>query len=94
MFPRTQRSAANLVATVGVVACLVLQALQSFVLAPLAGAECSYLLTLLGLFLFATSVAALSFLKSKFSRVGAVLYATFFTWLWWDFIRKRQICPS
>ena len=38
MFPRTQRSAANLVATVGVVACLVLQALQSFVLAPLAGA--------------------------------------------------------
>jgi hypothetical protein len=61
IFPRTHRSAANLIATVGVVACLVLQALQSFVFAALAGAEGSYLLTLLGLLLFATSVVALSF---------------------------------
>jgi hypothetical protein len=95
MFPRTHRSAANLVATVGVVACLVLQALQSFVFAPLAGAEGSYLLTLLGLFLFATSVAALSFLKKASSAaLGAVLYATFFTWLWWHFIRKGRFIQA
>jgi hypothetical protein len=95
MTARTRWSAPKLVATVGVVACLALQCLQSFVFAPLAGAEGSYFLALLGLFLFVVSVAALSFLnKARSAALGAVLYAAFFTWLWWHFIRKGRFIQS
>jgi hypothetical protein len=95
MTARTRRSAANLVATVGVILCVALQCLQSFVFAPLAGAEGSYLLALLGLFLFVVSVAALSFgNKTRSAALGATLYAAFFTWLWWHFIRKGRFILS
>jgi hypothetical protein len=88
-------SAANLIATIGVVACLALQGLQSFIFAPLAGAAGSYFVALLGLFLFVASVAALSFLnKARSAALGAILYATFFTWLWWHFIRKGRFNQS
>jgi hypothetical protein len=88
-------SAANLIATIGVVACFALQGSQSFIFAPLAGAKGSYFLALLGLFLFVASVAALSFLnKARSAALGAILYATFFTWLWWHFIRKGKFNQS
>jgi hypothetical protein len=89
------RSAANLIASIGVVACLALQGLQSFIFAPLAGAAGSYLVTLLALFLFVAGVAALSFLnRARSAALGAILYATFFTWLWWHFICKGSFNQS
>src|ERR1039458_633374 len=83
------RRAANVIGSIGVVACLALQALQSFIVAPLAGAEGSYFLAVLGLFVFVASVATLSFLhRRRLAALGAILYATFFTWLWRHFVCK------
>jgi hypothetical protein len=81
--------AANVIGSVGVLACLAIQTLQSFVFAPLAGATGSYFLVVLGLFVFVASIAMLSFLSwRRLAALGSILYATFFTWLWWRFICK------
>jgi|ERR1035437_3626352 hypothetical protein len=89
------RRAANVIGSIGVVACLALQALQSFIVAPLAGAEGSYFLAVLGLFVFVASVATLSFLhRRRLAALGAILYATFFTWLWWHFVCKGSFIQS
>jgi hypothetical protein len=55
--------AANVIGSIGILACLVLQALQSFVFAPLAGATGSNFLAVLGLFVFVATMATLSFLS-------------------------------
>jgi hypothetical protein len=87
--------AANVIGSIGVVACLALQALQSLVFAPLAGARGSYFLVVLGLFVFVASVATLSFLSwRRLAALGSILYAAFFTWLWWHFICKGSFIKS
>jgi hypothetical protein len=87
--------AANVVGSIGVLACLAFQATQSFVFAPLAGARGSYFLVVLGLFAFVASVAALSFLRWwRLAALGSILYAAFFTWLWWHFICKGRFIRS
>jgi hypothetical protein len=89
------RRAANLIGSIGAVACLALQALQTFILAPLAGAGGVYFLAVLGLFVFAASVATLSFLRRwKFAALGALLYASFFTWLWWHYVCRGRFIQS
>ena|ERR1035437_2152790 len=89
------RKAAHVIGSIGVVGCLALQTLQSFIFAPLAGAGTFYFLAILGLFVFAVSVAILSFLHRRKSAVsGAILYATFLSWLWWHFICKGSFIQS
>ena len=61
--------ATTLMVSVGVIACLALQGLQTFVFAPLAGAEDSYFLVVIFLFVCVASIAVLSFLKM--SRLAA-----------------------
>ena len=86
---------ANVIGSIGILACLALQALQSFVFAPLAAATGSYFLAVLGLFVFAATMATLSFLSwRRLAAVGSILYAAFFTWLWWRFICKRTFVKS
>jgi|SRR5271170_2626069 len=85
----------NVVGSIGALACLVLQALQSFVFAPLAGARGPYFLVVLGLFVVVASVATLSFLRwRRLAALGSILYAAFFTWLWWHFICKGRFRKS
>ena len=89
------RKAANVIGSIGVVACLALQASQTFVFAPLAGGGGSYFLAVLGLFVFGASVATLSFLhRRKLAVLGAILYASFFTWLWWHYICRGNFIRS
>jgi hypothetical protein len=87
--------AANVIGSIGILACLVLQALQSFVFAPLAGATGSNFLAVLGLFVFVATMATLSFLSwRRLAAVGSILNAAFFTWLWWRFICKSTFVKS
>ncbi len=82
--------AANVIGSIGILACLALQALQSFVFAPLSGEMGSYFHAVLGLFVFMPTLATLSFLSwRRLAAVGSILYAGSFTWLWWRFMCKR-----
>jgi hypothetical protein len=95
MVLRSEKSIVSLVASVGLIACLALQGVQAFIFAPLAGAEGSYLLAVLGLFLFVACLAVLSFLNmNRSAALGAIAYALFFTWLWWRFICKGVFIQS
>ena len=88
-------NATTLIASIGVIFCLALQGLQTFVFAPLAGAEGSYFLAIILLFVCVASIAVLSFLKmSRLAASTAILYAAFFTWLWWHFIYKGKFILS
>ena len=88
-------NATTLIASVGAIACLALQGLQTLVFAPLAGAEGFYFLAVIGLFVCVAGIATLSFLKmSRLAASTAILYAAFFTWLWWHFICKGKFIQS
>jgi hypothetical protein len=50
-------NATTLIASVGIVVCLALQGVQTFLFAPLAGAESAYLLTVIFLFVCVATVA-------------------------------------
>jgi hypothetical protein len=87
--------AAYVIGSIVVLACLALQALQNFVFAPLAGAMGYHFLVVLGLFVFVVSMATLSFLSwRRLAACGSILYAAFFTWLWWRFICKGRFVKS
>jgi hypothetical protein len=89
------RNATRVVASVGVIGCLILQGVQTFVFAPLAGAEGSLFLTVMFLFMCFATIAVLSFLKmSRLAASTAILYAAFFTWLWWHFVYKGKFILS
>ena len=78
-----------------VIACLTLQALQTFVFAPLAGAQGPYLLVMLSIFLLGASIAVLSFFDvRRLAALGALLYASLFSWVWWHFICKGTFVQS
>jgi hypothetical protein len=88
-------NATTLIASVGIVVCLALQGVQTFLFAPLAGAEGAYLLTVIFLFVCVATVAVLSFLKmSRLAASMAILYAALLTWLWWHFIYKGKFILS
>jgi hypothetical protein len=89
------RSRTTLFASVGIIACLGLQGLQTFFFAPLAGAEGSYFLAVVGLFVCVTSISTLSFLNMpRSASASAILYAAFFTGLWWHFVCKGKFIQS
>jgi hypothetical protein len=89
------RKVSSLIGSIGVIACLALQAFQTFIIAPLAGSQGLYSLTVFGLFVFVASVATLSFLhRQRLAALGAILYAALFTWLWWHFICRGSFIQS
>ena len=77
------------------IACLTLQALQTFVFAPLAGAQGHDLVAMFGIFLFGASLTVLSFYRVRRSAaVGALFYSVLFSWLWWHFVCRGTFVLS
>ena len=83
----TEKRTASSVASAGLGICLTLQGVQTFVFAPLAGANVPFLLAAIALLSFGVTLSVLSFSNRQFAAVaGAVLYVLSFTLLWWHFV--------
>jgi hypothetical protein len=95
MRSRARQSVSILIASVGITVCLILQGLQAFIFAPLAGAQGLYLFVVLGLFSLVVTISALSFLNfGRAAALSAIFYAVLFTLLWWHFICKGSFILS